>query len=254
VDFDFPTNQTLAAGVELIIVGFVPATNSAQLAAFRTAYGIPSNLAIYGPWSGKLDNSEDTIELKYPEKPDVTPTNVIVPYVFVDKVTYHDNAPWPIYADGLGMSLQRRNLAAFGNDPINWKAAFPPGTTAPDADADGMADWWETVNGLVVGVNDAAGDPDGDGMTNRQEYQAGTDPHDAASALRLTVTLLPSGLWLSFEAQPDLAYVVQSSPTLDAGSWQVWQQAPATVTNRAVNLTNAAPWSGQRFYRVMTPP
>jgi hypothetical protein len=253
VDFDFPTNQSLAAGAELIVVGFDPNTNAAQVTAFRTAYGIPSNMAIYGPWSGKLDNSEDTIELKYPDKPDVTPTNVFVPYVFVDKVTYHDNAPWPIYADGFGLSLQRRNLAAFGNDPINWKAAFPPGTSAPDIDADGMADWWETANGLVVGTNDAALDPDLDGLTNGQEYLARTDPHDSASALRLTGTLLGNGFQLSFEAQTDLAYTVQSSSSLGPPNWQPWQQVPPAFTNRMVHLTNDAPLSQQRFFRVVTP-
>jgi hypothetical protein len=151
------------------------------------------------------------------------------------------------------MSLQRRDLTAFGNDPINWIAAFPPGTTAPDTDTDGMADWWETANGLVVGANDAALDPDLDGMTNLQEFLAGTDPHNAVSALRLTAALLPNGVWLSFEAQADLGYTVQTSLGLTPASWQAWQQVPASVTSRTVNLTNVSPLSQQRFFRVVTP-
>jgi hypothetical protein len=254
VDFNFPTNQSLAAGAQVVIVGFDPATNAAQVAAFRLAYGISADVSLYGPWSGKLDNSEDTIELKYPDVPEVTSSNVIIPYVLVDKVTYHDGAPWPACGDGLGLSLQRRLLTEFGNDPINWRADFPPGTTPPDADADGMPDWWETVNGLVVGANDAALDPDFDAMTNGQEYLARTDPNNAASSLRLSAVPVPNGIWLSFEAQADLAYSIQSRTNLSGGIWVPWQQVSAAVTNRTVNLTNAGPSAQQSFFRVVTPP
>ncbi len=48
-----------------------------------------------------------------------------------------------------------------------------------DSDGDGMPDAWETANGLDPLVDDAAGDPDGDGLTNLEEYQNGTDPQDA---------------------------------------------------------------------------
>lgn len=47
---------------------------------------------------------------------------------------------------------------------------------APDADKDGMPDWFEKLYGLNPNLNDAAQDPDGDGRTNLQEYNAGTNP------------------------------------------------------------------------------
>ena len=254
VEFDFPTNQSLAAGAQLLIVGFDPTTNANQLTAFRLTYAVPTNVAIFGPWSGKLDNSEDTIELKCPDKPDVTSSNVTVPYVLVDKVTYHDSAPWPTNADGLGMSLQRHQLAAFGNDPVNWKAALPGETSVLDTDGDGMADSWEAAHGLIVGINDAALDPDGDGMSNGQEYLAGTDPQDRQSVLRLAATPKDNRVLLSFEAQADLAYTVQFNDVLSPTEWQAWQQISASPTNRTMVITNAPPLSLQRFFRVVTPP
>ncbi len=254
VDFDFPTNQSLAAGAQLLIVGFDPLTNAAQLAAFRLTCATGTNVAIFGPWSGKLDNSEDTIELKSPDKPDVTSSGVAIPYVLVDKVTYRDGAPWPTNADGSGMSLQRRQLPAFGNDPMNWKAALPGEDPAMDSDGDGMADSWETAHGLIVGINDAALDPDEDGMSNGQEYLAGTNPQDRQSVLRLAATFKDDQVLLSFEAQAGFAYTVQFNEVLSPAEWQVCQQVSAGATNRTVVITNALPLSEQRFFRVVTPP
>ena len=46
----------------------------------------------------------------------------------------------------------------------------------PDRDKDGMPDWWENLYGLNPDVSDAHLDSDGDGRTNLQEYNAGTNP------------------------------------------------------------------------------
>ena len=45
-----------------------------------------------------------------------------------------------------------------------------------DFDNDGIPDAWETAHGLNLFVNDANEDIDGDGFTNLEEYNAGTDP------------------------------------------------------------------------------
>jgi hypothetical protein len=52
----------------------------------------------------------------------------------------------------------------------------------PDVEPDGMADGWESANGLLVGSDDSAGHADDDGFTNLEEFRAGTDPRDTAWA------------------------------------------------------------------------
>jgi MYXO-CTERM domain-containing protein len=56
-----------------------------------------------------------------------------------------------------------------------------PPATNPDTDGDGLPDSWEGqyFGGLQQA---AAGDPDGDGATNLQEYQVGTDPTSAPAS------------------------------------------------------------------------
>ncbi len=55
-----------------------------------------------------------------------------------------------------------------------------------DCDGDGLPDQWELEHGLAA--NDPADgdlDSDHDGLSNREEFQAGTDPQDDQSTLRV---------------------------------------------------------------------
>ena len=52
-------------------------------------------------------------------------------------------------------------------------------TVLADVDADGMADSWDTFYGLSSPV----ADPDSDGLTNLEEYNAASNPMDAAPTL-----------------------------------------------------------------------
>lgn len=67
-------------------------------------------------------------------------------------------------------------------------AGKPTNATNPDTDGDGIPDGWEYFNGEYVdyhwapdpnNASDADEDLDGDGLTNYQEYLAGTDPWNA---------------------------------------------------------------------------
>lgn len=52
-----------------------------------------------------------------------------------------------------------------------------------DSDDDGIPDWWEVQYGLNPALNDADLDPDGDELTNLQEYQGNTLPLDPEGPL-----------------------------------------------------------------------
>ncbi|MBD3353139.1 MAG: hypothetical protein GF364_16780 [Candidatus Lokiarchaeota archaeon] len=45
-----------------------------------------------------------------------------------------------------------------------------------DTDSDQLTDYWEVTNGTDPTINDAAEDPDADGLTNLNESEIGTDP------------------------------------------------------------------------------
>jgi hypothetical protein len=124
IHYSFSTNDTIPAGGFLVVVSFDP-TNTTLLASFRARYGIGTNVAIVGPYTGQLDNSEDKVELKKPD----TSAPAAITTILVERVHYHDNAPWDANADGSGASLQRIVVGDYGNDSTNWLTAFPnPGT------------------------------------------------------------------------------------------------------------------------------
>jgi len=245
VGFTFPTNVTLAANRTLLVV----ATNPA---AFRTKYNVPTNVLIFGPYPGQLQDDGENVALQAPDNPN--PDGV--PFVTTDAVRYNDKSPWPAAADGGGTSLQRLPVMAFGNEPTHWIAATPtPGQAAADGDfdGDGMSDAWELQNGTTPLLADGHLDADGDGLTNWEEYLAGTHPNDAASMLKFQHIGLSGGsVTLQFLAVSNRTYQVLHKQSLTDPDWLNWTTVPAHPTNRMVTLTNAAT-EASRLYRLVLP-
>jgi hypothetical protein len=127
IRFQFPPGIVLPPQGCLLVVRFDPVNEPEQLEVFRNVYGLNSGTIIVGPYEGRLSNSGERIALLKPDTPQLPagPQPGLVPYVLVDQVEYQDRDPWPREADGRGASLQRRNPAEYGNDPVNWFAAAP---------------------------------------------------------------------------------------------------------------------------------
>jgi hypothetical protein len=124
----------------------------------------------------------------------------------------------------------------------------------PDSDADGMPDAWEAANGLDSGSDaDAVLDADRDGMTNLQEYLAGTDPQDAASRFTSAISLSGGVPGIRFIARAGRGYTVQFSDALGAWS-KLSDVAPQTVTVEVTVADPSAVGQPMRFYRILTPP
>jgi len=68
-----------------------------------------------------LDNAGETVELQQPIGINLDTSLFGV----IDRVSYRDEPPWPMGADGFGLSLQRFPTDAFADDPAHWRATFP---------------------------------------------------------------------------------------------------------------------------------
>ena len=110
-----------------------------------------------------------------------TPVDVAVPWV--DTANMPPNDPATVLGDPLA---------------TGWWKSHVPADPERDSDGDGLPDWWEDKYGLdpnddgsVDPDNGPNGDPDDDGYTNDDEYDADTDPTDPDSH----PPAMPTGEW-----------------------------------------------------------
>jgi hypothetical protein len=265
VGFTFPMGVSLPPGGYLLAVNFDPVADPVSVQAFRSRYLLSPSVPLYGPMPGRLANEGERLALLRPDRPQTAANPFVgfVPYILVEEVNYLPDAPWPAGATGTGWSLQRRIGNSFGDDPAHWEAAPPtPGAlnhhaALTDADEDGLPDAWEILYGLdptiATGIHGPEGDFDGDGMTNWEEFMAGTRPNDPSSVLRLTIEeMAGNDVYLRFEAMPGRSYSVLVSDNLPGG-WLRLADVPAEAEERIVTLLDEADGSSNRFYRIVTP-
>ena len=120
---------------------------------------------------------------------------------------------------------------------------------ALDTDRDGMPDAFENAHGLNGLVNDAAGDKDSDGMSNLDEYLAGTSPSDLNSIFRCKLVYVkgaPSAT-LSWNSIAGREYRVMytENPGTGPNTLGTYMAATGSVTQITVPIDLA-----RRFYRV----
>jgi hypothetical protein len=120
--------------------------------------------------------------------------------------------------------------------------------------------WIAGQAGVPEGQRGAADDPDGDGLSNVEEYLFGRDPARAEAGVAWRCAAEPEGFVLEFPQRrglpPGFGYVVETAASLVAGGWQpaagvvfrVEDEGGETVRVRAL-VPRAEP-ATQGFYRL----
>jgi hypothetical protein len=114
---------------------------------------------------------------------------------------------------------------------------------------------WRQANFFTIANSGNAADtadPDGDGMTNAQEFAAGTNPNSRASALKVSsVAKSGSDMLVSFPSVSGKTYTVQRSDTLQSGSWTTVQSGIAGTGGTVQVTDTGGALQPRRFYRVV---
>lgn len=122
-----------------------------------------------------------------------------------------------------------------------------------DLDQDGMNDQWERLH-FGDTLRDGLGDLDNDGMPDRAEYVAGTDPNQATSAIYFGApnrNPQTGHVHLTWATSPGRTYQAQYTDDLGSQNWQNLGQ-PFTSSATSSDMTDTNPAAGgQRYYRVV---
>ncbi len=113
-----------------------------------------------------------------------------------------------------------------------------------------------TIVALVPGSGDGGGDgldTDGDGFTDAQERNLGTDPNNPSSHFRIITASYsaPGIIGLSWPSLPGRTYTIEASPTLTQNSWTPLTTIESTASITKANFLQVPAVAGKtHYYRV----
>jgi len=124
------------------------------------------------------------------------------------------------------------------------------------SDNDGIPDWWRLAyfnhpTGQAGDNSRGPDDADGDGVSNQNEFQAGTDPLNPASVFKITqVTVVGNDVQMSASTVVNRTYQLQRRDSLALSSWAN-AGPPTNGTGGVVVFTdNSGATNETHYYRV----
>jgi len=256
---DTRSNQTFASRFQTNTYDF---TNTTPYCYYRL------NITANNGGSGYPIQLSELAMLSAPtDTGDKTPPVLTIPSNMV--VSGSDNLGMVVSFSGTATDIVSGGLSLSCNPASG--SFFPIGTTQVQCTAtdllanSGTGSFTVTVNSPVMtwrlqhfGTSANSGnaaddaDPDHDGLTNAQEFVAGTDPSDRTSALKIgSVTKNGNDIIVSFPTVSGKIYRLDRSDTLQPGSWTTVQQNIAG-TGGTVQITDTGGASNAKgFYRAI---
>ena len=129
VEFEFPPGTIIPADGHLLIASDPERWED-----------VANDVPIHGPWAGRLNNAGERLQLRNNSDR------------IMDELEYDDRDPWPVGADGSGVSLTKSIAYWTSKDIQNWKISNRKGGT-PGSENDPVFDDSPIVS-EVVGLND----------------------------------------------------------------------------------------------------
>jgi hypothetical protein len=255
------TNLLSITGVQPVHLGeyrvvVANALGAATSAVATLAFGVPAAIAVppVGPTVTEGDNATftvtttGTLPITYEWRLSSTPLTNLVVHAHTNTFT--------LYNVQTNQNGTRYRVVI--SNPANAQPVGSPLVTLTvlaDADRDRIPDFWEAMHGFDPNSpDDAEPDSDGDSMSNRAEYIAGTNPTNALSYLKVDHLSSASGAaTLRFLAVSNRTYTVLYCDALQASAWLRLSNVLARTTNRVEVITDPNAGNGRRFYRLVTP-
>jgi hypothetical protein len=122
-----------------------------------------------------------------------------------------------------------------------------------DADGDLLPDGWEILHFGSITNTAGFADTDRDGLDDRKEFTADTDPHDPTSRFAVTAVHpgpAPNQLVITFVSSPTRTYQVETTAGTLEEPWDILPLAGFPGHPGSTRVTNSVPDAGSTAWRI----